>query len=69
MKAFSGKEMVTYLEAHGWRLVRVHGSHHVFVKEGRRERISVPVHAQRALKKGLQSAILKIVGIENDEER
>jgi len=28
----------------GWLLKRITGSHHVFTKEGQRERILVPVH-------------------------
>ncbi len=31
------------LEAHGWRLTRVRGSHHIFTKRGRRP-VPMPVH-------------------------
>src|SRR5439155_21000150 len=31
------------LEEHGWRLVRISGSHHIFAKEGRRP-LSIRVH-------------------------
>jgi len=34
------------LEAHGWTLDRIRGSHHVFCKEGEQP-ISVPVHGGR----------------------
>ncbi|MFH1654838.1 MAG: type II toxin-antitoxin system HicA family toxin [Pseudomonadota bacterium] len=34
MKALSGKEMVELLENNGWMLKRIHGSHHIFMKDG-----------------------------------
>lgn len=63
MKTVSGKELAKVLEANSWRLARVHGSHNVYVKEGFRERISIPIHGNRPLKKGLLSHLLKIAGI------
>lgn len=36
----------TRLENHGWELVRIKGSHHVFKGEGR-PLISIPVHKGR----------------------
>ena len=66
MKPLSGKEMAKLLEAHGWQLGRVHGSHHVYVKAGKRERLSVPIHAGKLLKPGLQRYLLKTAGIEED---
>jgi len=38
MKAVCGKRLAKLAEAQGWRLARINGSHHVFVKEGRVER-------------------------------
>ena len=64
MKALSGKELAKLLEEHGWRLARVKGSHHIFVKDGREEVISVPIHGSKDLKKGLIRSILKVAGIE-----
>ncbi len=43
MKALSGKELARILERHGWNLMRVHGSHHIYGKKGSRVRLSVPV--------------------------
>jgi predicted RNA binding protein YcfA (HicA-like mRNA interferase family) len=37
------REVKRYMEEHGWRLLHVKGSHHVFVKEGMR-RFPIPVH-------------------------
>jgi predicted RNA binding protein YcfA (HicA-like mRNA interferase family) len=63
MKEFSGKELTRILEKDGWKLARVRGSHHVYIKEGRVERISVPIHGNRPLKIGLLRHFLKLAGI------
>ena len=57
--------MCRLLERHGWRLRRVKGSHHIYVREGERSIITVPVHANRPLKVGLCQAIIKAAGIED----
>jgi predicted RNA binding protein YcfA (HicA-like mRNA interferase family) len=49
------------LEAHGWTLDRINGSHHIFVKEGE-DHISVPVHGGR-VKPGYIRRIEKRLGI------
>ena len=64
MKSISGKELCRILEEKGWFLKRIHGSHHVYMKSGRKERISVPVHGNRDLKSGMLKAIMKIAEIE-----
>lgn len=50
MKAVSGKERARVLERHGWRLLRIHGSHHIYGKTGSVVRLSVPIHANRPIK-------------------
>jgi len=67
MKSISGKDLCRILEKKGWQLKNIHGSHHVYMKAGRKERISVPVHGNRDLKPGLLKAIMKIAGISEDE--
>jgi len=67
MKAISGKRMCKVLRAKGWQLARVTASHHIFVTVGKNIRISVPVHANRDLKLGLQKAIMKLAGIQEQE--
>lgn len=64
MKALSGKEMCKLLERNGWILKHIKGSHHIYIKPGREETISVPVHSNKTLKIGLQKAVLKLAGIE-----
>lgn len=67
MKTISGKELCKILEKKGWKLRNIKGSHFVYVKEGRKERISVPVHGNRDLKIGLLKTIMKIADITEDE--
>jgi len=49
MKRVSGKEFAKVLERHGWKLMRIHGSHHIYGKDGSDVRLSVPIHGQQAL--------------------
>jgi len=51
----------------GWLLARVQGSHHIFVKEGRVERVVIPVHGNKSLKIGLQRALMKMIPVEESE--
>ena len=34
MKALSGREFARLIERHGWTLLRVHGSHHIYGRVG-----------------------------------
>jgi predicted RNA binding protein YcfA (HicA-like mRNA interferase family) len=63
VKTISGKELCRILEQHGWVLRRVHGSHHIYGRDGDVTRLSVPVHGNKPLKIGLQHHILKLAGI------
>ena len=67
MKTISGKHVCKILEKKGWQLKTIRGSHHVYMKTGRKERISVPVHGNKDLKVGLLRAIMKIAEIEENE--
>ena len=64
MKQLTGKELCKILEENGWILKRIHGSHHLYKKEGKFEIISVPVHSNKTLKAGTQKSILKQAYIE-----
>ena len=63
MKAISGREFCRILERHGWELLRVHGSHHYYGREGVDVKLSVPVHGNRSLKPGLLRGLLKAAGL------
>lgn len=63
MKSISVKALAKALERHGWLLLRINGSHHIYGKPGRIERITVPIHGNQSLKTGLLYHILKIAGL------
>ena len=67
MKSVSGKELARLLERHGWTLMRVNGSHHIFNKPGSIVRLSVPIHGNHALKTGLFKHLLKLAEISENE--
>lgn len=67
MKQTTGKRFAKLLVAKGWELKRVHGSHHVYVKPGKPERISLPVHGNKPLKVGLLKHLMKIADIREEE--
>ncbi len=58
----SGKELIRLLKRNGWKEVRIEGSHHIMKNEAKE--ISVPVHGNKSMKKGLLSAILKEAELE-----
>ena len=64
MKSVSGKDLARTVERHGWQLLRVHGSHHVYGKPGSVVRLSIPIHGNRPLKTGLLRHLLKMAGLE-----
>jgi predicted RNA binding protein YcfA (HicA-like mRNA interferase family) len=67
LKSFSGKRFARLLERHAWKLKRIQGSHHVYVKAGKPARISVPIHGNSPLKIGLLKHLLKLADIDEDE--
>jgi len=69
MKTVSGKQLTRILERHGWSLLRVHGSHHIYSKPGSIVRLSVPIHGNQPLKVGLLRHLLKMAELtESDIE-
>ncbi len=67
MKAVSGKRLAKLAEQKGWKLARVNGSHHVYTKDDRIERVVIPIHGNTTLKIGLQRALMKIIPVAEDE--
>ena len=67
MKAVSGRRLAQLAERKGWSLARVAGSHHIYIKEGRDERVVIPVHGNRPLKIGLQRHLMKIIPVSGEE--
>jgi predicted RNA binding protein YcfA (HicA-like mRNA interferase family) len=56
--------MCRMIEARGWVLQRIKGSHHIYSKPGERKIISIPVHGNRDLKPGLANRIARDTDIE-----
>jgi len=67
VKQVTGKDLAKALEKKGWSLCRIRGSHHIFVKEGHKERIVIPIHGNMPLKIGLLRAQMKIAGLGEDD--
>jgi predicted RNA binding protein YcfA (HicA-like mRNA interferase family) len=67
MKSISGKEFAKAIERHGWSLLRIQGSHHIYGRAGSNVKLSVPIHGNQALKTGLFRHLMKMAGLtEND---
>lgn len=67
MKSVSGQDFCKILDKKGWILARITGSHHIYIKEGHKERVSVPVHKNYNLKIGLLKHLMKIAGVKENE--
>jgi predicted RNA binding protein YcfA (HicA-like mRNA interferase family) len=67
LKQISGKDFCLLLTDQGWSLARIKGSHHIFFKEGVRDRIVVPVHGNKPLKIGLLKSQMKVAGIQESD--
>jgi predicted RNA binding protein YcfA (HicA-like mRNA interferase family) len=61
-KVLSSREIIRKLEADGWVLDHVSGSHHIFRHQTKRGPVVVP-HPRKTLKRGTQRAILKQAGL------
>ncbi len=57
----TGKEMLKLLKQNGWVERRQVGSHHQLFKDGKR--VTVPVHGNQTLGKGLEQKILREAGL------
>jgi len=67
LKEVSGKKLAKAVTQKGWVLVRTKGSHHIYVMEGRPERIVIPIHGNQPLKIGLLRSLMKIADLSEDE--
>lgn len=57
----SGKQLLKLLEANGWKLDRINGSHHIIIKGNKT--LVVPVHGKKDIPKGTLNKILKLGGL------
>ncbi len=67
MKSVSGRELARLVERRGWSLLRVSGSHHIYGKPGSVVRLSIPIHGNAALKRGLLRHLLKLAEIPEED--
>lgn len=67
MKAISGKQFCKLIESRGWQLKRINGSHFIYFKAGVPVRISVPVHGDKSLNRGLQRHLMKLASIDESD--
>ncbi len=67
MKEVSAKAFAKAIEKHGWTLLRISGSHHIYGKSGSINRISLPIHANRALKSGFLRHLMKIAELREED--
>lgn len=66
MPRVSGKDMVRFLERHGFVLRRIVGSHHV-MRKGDRPQTVVPVHRNDDLRTGTLRGILRDINMKPEE--
>lgn len=63
MKQVTAARLAKAISRKGWKLARVKGSHHVYVMDGRQERIVIPFHGAKPLKIGLLKSLMSIAGL------
>lgn len=67
--AVSGKKVVKALEAEGWYVKRIRGSHHIMRHPTIGDAVPVPVHGNRPLKRGTLNNILRTAGLSREDLR
>jgi predicted RNA binding protein YcfA (HicA-like mRNA interferase family) len=70
VRQLSGKELARIVERNGWKLLQIHSSHYIYGKPGSIVRLSIPVHENRPLKRGLLAHLMKLAELnEGDLEK
>jgi predicted RNA binding protein YcfA (HicA-like mRNA interferase family) len=67
MKPVSGRQMCKILEARGWQLRRISGSHHIYGRPDIPLTANVPVHGNKDLKPGTQRDIMRVAGLGDED--
>ena len=67
LPAVSGKEVIRALEAKGWYVKRIRGSHHILRHPAIPDAIPVPFHGNRPVKLGTLLNILRTAGVSREE--
>jgi len=63
VKQVTSARLAKAITRKGWKLARVKGSHHVYIMDGRQERIVIPCHGTKPLKIGLLKSLMNIAGL------
>jgi predicted RNA binding protein YcfA (HicA-like mRNA interferase family) len=67
VKSVSGRDFARMVERRGWTLLRINGSHHIYGKTGSTVRLSIPIHGNQALKRGLLRHLAKLADISDED--
>jgi predicted RNA binding protein YcfA (HicA-like mRNA interferase family) len=67
VKPVSGRDFARMVERRGWTLLRVNGSHHIYGRAGSTVRLSIPIHGNQALKRGLLRHLAKLADISDED--
>jgi predicted RNA binding protein YcfA (HicA-like mRNA interferase family) len=67
MKSVTGRDFARMVERRGWTLLRINGSHHIYGKTGSVVRLSIPIHGNKPLKRGLLRHLAKLADISDEE--
>lgn len=67
MRSISGRELARIAEQHGWVLLRINGSHHIYGKADSVVRLSIPIHGNKPLKAGLLRHLVKLAELSEQE--
>ena len=67
LPVITGSQAVRAFERFGFRLDRVKGSHHILIRPGHRFHLSVPVHGDSPLKRGLLRQLIRAAGLTIEE--
>jgi predicted RNA binding protein YcfA (HicA-like mRNA interferase family) len=67
LPAVTGLEAIWAFARIGFEEVHVKGSHHVLKKANHPYRLSIPVHANKPLKKGTLRSLIRAAGISVEE--
>ncbi len=66
MRVASGREFARLAERRGRKLLSIHGSYHIYGREGSRVRLTIPVHGATPLNPGLCRHLAKLAEIEDE---
>jgi len=67
LPSVSGKQLIRALEAEGWYVKRIRGSHHILRHADVPDAVPVPVHGNRPLKRGTLLGILRSAGVSREQ--